>query len=245
MLVSQILELGLAPASTEQALGGRFQKVLVTGAGAVVCGVWWVGMGGGAGTRGFVVKGLEQRAEAVALGADVGVALVAGDVWGYEVAAGAEVFGLGVSGARCVAGAGRLGHDVAQHGEEIVGAGGLLRTGPAVAFGSSRGHDEAVVEGLAVADLSAGGWGRATGLHAQEVNLDPFDALVQVLQTGCFCLVVAVGDEAVDLALVLVEEGVDVGLVDKDAALLAGQHEVEVAEQANPRVKGHPAEDGV
>lgn len=82
-------------------------------------------------------------------------------------------------------------------------------------------------------------------MHAKEVNLDPLDALLEVLQTGCFCFIMAAGDEAVDFALVLVKEGVNVVLVDKDAALLAGQHEVEVGAETDPRVEGDPAEDGV
>jgi hypothetical protein len=44
---------------------------------------------------------------------------------------------------------------------------------------------------------------------------------------------------------VLVEERVDVVLVDENAALLTGQHEVEVSAETDPRVERYPAEDGV
>lgn len=43
----------------------------------------------------------------------------------------------------------------------------------------------------------------------------------------------------------LVKEGMDVVLVDEDAALLARENEIEVSAEADPGVERYPAEDGV
>lgn len=55
----------------------------------------------------------------------------------------------------------------------------------------------------------------------------------------------ALGYEVVDLTLVLVQEGLDVLLVHERGALRAGHDQVEVDEEANPRVERDPAEDEV
>ena len=85
--------------------------------------------------RSFVVKGLEKCTQAVFLSGDEGSAFVAGHVWRNEVATGAEVFCLCVAGARGSCWAGGLSHHVAEHGDEIVGAGSrLCGSGTSVAF---------------------------------------------------------------------------------------------------------------
>lgn len=53
------------------------------------------------------------------------------------------------------------------------------------------------------------------------------------------------GYEVVDFALVVVEEGLDVFLVEEGGALGAGEDEVEVQEEAHPGVEGDPGEDEV
>jgi hypothetical protein len=56
---------------------------------------------------------------------------------------------------------------------------------------------------------------------------------------------VALGYEVVDLTLVLVQEGLDVLLVYERGALRARHDQVEVDEEADPRVERDPAENKV
>jgi hypothetical protein len=179
----------------------------------------------------LAVKGLEQRLEALALRSDVVKSvLVVADCVGNEVGAAADLFGLaclvaGIEGARAAQG-------LVDEAIEVVGAAGGR-------------HLETRHEALCV--CLAGRTGRL-GLgrrKAQDVDLDPFDAHAEVGETGGLEAVVALGDEVVDFALVVVEEGLDVLLVGEGGALGTRHDQVQVEEEADPGIEGDPAKDEV
>lgn len=107
------------------------------------------------------------------------------------------------------------------------------------------GHVEAAHEGAAVAYVPAGWWGWLARLLTEYVDADVFDGLFHDVQAGALGSVVGVADHAVDLAFMLGEERVDVGLVDEDAALFTWEDQVEVDAEADPRVERDPVEDKV
>lgn len=72
------------------------------------------------------------------------------------------------------------------------------------------------------------------------MGLDVFDGLLEVGEPGLLEALVGRGDEVLDLALVGLEPGVDVGLVDDARALGLGQDEVEEEEEAGEGVEGDP-----
>lgn len=94
--------------------------------------------------------------------------------------------------------------------------------------------------------LGRGGGGRClfwlgvAGRQAEDVCLDEFDGLLDVREAGDPETVVGVGDEVLDLTLVLAEEGVDVGFVDEARALGLREDEVEEEEEADVRVERDP-----
>lgn len=80
---------------------------------------------------------------------------------------------------------------------------------------------------------------------AEEVDTDVFDGRLHGVKASGLAFGVYLMDEFIDLALVRLEPGVDVGLVDVDGALLAWHDEVEVQAETHPRVEGHPVKDEV
>lgn len=90
--------------------------------------------------------------------------------------------------------------------------------------------------------LGGGGGGRGWGGggQAENVGLEQLDGLLDVGDAGGAEALVGRGDEVLDGGFVVLEPGVDVGLVDDARALGLGEDEVEEEEQADVGVKGNP-----
>lgn len=112
-------------------------------------------------------------------------------------------------------------------------------TGPCI------GHIEPGHEVLSIAlALSR----RRSGLlrrKAQYVDFGPLNGLLQVCEAGALRPVVGVGDEIVNLTLVVVQERFEVLLVQKRCALRSGEDQVQVNAEAQPGPERYPAKNEV
>ena len=72
------------------------------------------------------------------------------------------------------------------------------------------------------------------------------DELVEVAETGGGETLMGLANEEVDVLLMLDDEGLNIGVVEKFGALSLGEDEVGEKDEANPGVEGEPAdnEDG-
>ena len=68
---------------------------------------------------------------------------------------------------------------------------------------------------------------------------------MDVLETIRSSLLVGVGDQIVDFALVMIQKGIDVFTVDECGALGARKYEVKVDEKPKPSVEGNPAKNEI
>jgi hypothetical protein len=181
----------------------------------------------------LAVKSLQERLEALALVGDIVEAVgVVADVVGHEVSGGAaQVRSLRVLTAGAIEGA-CTAEGLVDEAVEVVGAAGS-------------GHLEAAHETLSVRLASRAVGLRASGRETQNIDLGPFDAHLDILQPCRLRPVVALAYEVIDLALVVIKKRLNVLLVEKGGALRARQDQVEVGEEADPRVERHPAKDEV
>lgn len=138
----------------------------------------------------------------------------------------------------CGVGVCALLEDFAEHVEDMAG------TGCRETF-ASRGHGKAVEEVCCVADIAAWWWCWSARLLTQDVHSHILNRSLDSIQACSLALGMRITDHAIDLSFVVFEEWVDVLFVDEDAALLAGQDEVEVDAEADPAVEGNPGEDEV
>ena len=92
---------------------------------------------------------------------------------------------------------------------------GLGLSSPFAAFGGAAGR----------------GFGLAWG-QTKDVGLNQLDGALEIGDTSGLEAVVGAGDEVFDLRLVVLEEGVDAGLVENTGALRLGKDEIEEEEEA-------------
>lgn len=107
------------------------------------------------------------------------------------------------------------------------------------------GHLEAAHDALSICLTGRSLRLRSPWRKAQDFGLEHLDCHLDILEAGRLRPVVALADEVVDLALMVVQERLNVLLVQERCALRAGKNQVEMCEEADPRVEGHPAEDEV
>ena len=83
------------------------------------------------------------------------------------------------------------------------------------------------------------------GRLTQHLHPDVFYTPLDHIQASGLRFRMTFADSAIDLALVLLQKGVDVLFVEEDGSLLSGQNKVEVQCEAHPRVEWDPIEDEV
>lgn len=179
----------------------------------------------------LAVKGVQEGFETLALRGDVAEAVVVvADRVGDEAGVASHVCSLGVFVAG-VEGA-CSAQCLVDQAVEIVGA-------------ACRRHLESAHQVLGIGLSCWRGLRGLLGRKTQNIDPDPLDAHLEIGQACCLGAVVALAYKVVDLALMVVQEGLNVLLVEEAGALGAGQDQVQVQEEADPRVKGDPAEDKV
>jgi hypothetical protein len=180
----------------------------------------------------LLIKGLEKRLQPLALRRDVVEAIVGiADVVWYDVCVAAQLCRSSVPVAGAIHGR-RPAERLVDQAVQVVAA-------------SCSRHVEPRHEVLRVA--LAGGRLRSalSRRKAHDVDLDPLDGLLHVCKARAPRPLVRVRDEVVNLALVVVQQRLEVLLVQEGGALRAREDQVEVQEEAHPGPEGDPAEDEV
>jgi hypothetical protein len=77
------------------------------------------------------------------------------------------------------------------------------------------------------------------------VHLEPLDALLEIVESGGLRPVMGIRNEVINLALVVVQEGLDVFAVEEGGSLGSREDQVQVEEESQPGVEWYPAEDEV
>ena len=193
---------------------------------------------------GLAVESAEDNVEPVTLGGDETYLLArASQIRGNEGREATSTGGVSRARARAAGCRGRRGRYGA--GQQAVKVGAGVRGWISAGCPTRSGNTKPCEESLSIALWSGGGRGLlGLGLARRKTEYVDFEEIDGMLEVGNACVletVVGVGNEILDIALVLGEEWVDVGFVEEPSPLGLWKDEVEEEDQPNVRVERDPA----